>query len=469
MHAKPQLTTQLPSQKKSHWRLLSVLLTLTLLATWSFTPAFAQTINVCSHKGTYRYNILGGNAEALRAKLDNPDNFGPGGAFGTYQFKYTDVGDNFTERKILGHKCNIWFSGYEPDGGYTSNELNELRNWVHNHDGQVIAGCDSSAYDPVCGLLGFSVKNDSDSYGFLSNTAGNPLNCNAALTEGSHLNMSGGAGAYFSGREIDPGHVLAVHETNQTADSGKPIVIYTGNYFLTSDINMIQTGSGDDVALSHGNGVVNNNDILAMNAFSALADASLGKEVCSSVKKTGKLRVFSSPAGAPVAQGPGSTKKTVALPGDTTVELVFDGSLSMTKALQDSEGNPSTREAVAKDVLKEVVNTVLPDAIPIALRAFGTKGGCDTTLLMGPATLDKGSLSATIANINVAGQNTNIAGSIKAVRGDLAKVTGPKLVVLVTDGEENCASADAPLGAIEALRKDGFDVSANYRQCIPVR
>ena len=46
---------------------------------------------------------------------------------------------------------------------------------------------------------------------------------------------------------------------------------------------MIQTGQ-TKVTLSDGPDVTNNNDILAMNAFSALADVSIGKEICTSVE-----------------------------------------------------------------------------------------------------------------------------------------------------------------------------------------
>ncbi|KAA3657224.1 MAG: hypothetical protein DWQ04_28740, partial [Chloroflexi bacterium] len=249
-------------------------LTLTLTST---------TINVCSHNGTNFYNILGDNAASLRAKLDNEANFGPNGAYGDYDFNYIDVGDEFTKQTILDKECNIWFSGFESDNDYTPEELTALQNWVTETNGQVVAGCDTQENDPVCALLDFSVTTDTDTHGFLTNTgATNPLNCNGALGSNSRLEMAGGKGAYFSGPGVTTENVLAVHETG-TDDNNKPIVIYTGNYFLTADINMIQTG-GTKVTLSDGPDVTNNNDILAMNAFSALADASVGKEICTSVE-----------------------------------------------------------------------------------------------------------------------------------------------------------------------------------------
>lgn len=251
--------------------------------------AATKTINVCSHEATWRYNILGTNAQTLRQKLTHPANFGPEGEYGDYNFVFTDVGDNFDLNVIVGRQCNIWFSGYEHDSRYSVSELSELGKWVRERKGQVIAGCDASQYDPVCDALGFSVKTDKDTYGYVTDVANNPLNCNGKLTNGSKLEMSGGEGGFFSGAGVTAKNVLAVHETGGSADSGKPIVIYTGNYFFTSDINMIQAGTAARPTLSGGGGVVNNNDILTMNAFSALADASVGKPVCQSAKEIAQI------------------------------------------------------------------------------------------------------------------------------------------------------------------------------------
>ena len=262
--------------------LLAMALALVLLMPRT-ASAQAETaiITVCSHQGTYHYNILGANAELLRQKLDNPANFGPTGEYGDFDFAYVDLGDNFTEQTILAKACNIWFSGYEPDGTYTATELTELQNWVTNHNGQVIAGCDSTEYDPVCDLLNFSVTTDTDTYGVVVDLAANPINCNSSLGPGNQLNMAGYVGGYFSGAGVTTTNVLAVHETNALADSAKPIVIYTGNFFFTADINMIEAGETEET-LSTGNMVSNSNDRLAMNAFSALADAAIGKKVCAS-------------------------------------------------------------------------------------------------------------------------------------------------------------------------------------------
>ena len=56
-------------------------LSMLLLALYPAGQAQAATtvINVCSHQGDYYYNILGNGTVDLRAKLDNPANFGPAG------------------------------------------------------------------------------------------------------------------------------------------------------------------------------------------------------------------------------------------------------------------------------------------------------------------------------------------------------------------------------------------------------
>lgn len=255
-----------------------------LSALFSPRPARAATttITICSQQGTYYYNILGANAASLREKLDNPDNFGPTGYYGDFDFVYVDVGDNFTEQTILDNSCNIWYSGYESDSSYTTAELTELQNWVANNNGQVMAGCDGTFNDPVCDLLDFTVTTDTDSYGFIVERIVNPLTCDGLLDPGDELNMAGGVGGYFSGTGVTADNVLAVHETGGIGDESKPIIVYTGNFFLTADINMIQTG-GTELTISAGPGVTTNNDIMTMNAFSSLADASIGNEVCTSV------------------------------------------------------------------------------------------------------------------------------------------------------------------------------------------
>ena len=54
---------------------------------------------------------------------------------------------------------------------------------------------------------------------------------------------------------------------------------------------------------------------------------------------------------------------------------------------------------------------------------------------------------------------TPIGASLEQVANDLAGVEGPKIVVLVTDGEETCDGN--PAAAIESLTAQGIDVQVN--------
>jgi hypothetical protein len=59
----------------------------------------------------------------------------------------------------------------------------------------------------------------------------------------------------------------------------------------------------------------------------------------------------------------------------------------------------------------------------------------------------------------VDGVNTPIGASLEEVAGDLGGAPGPKIVVLVTDGEETCGGD--PGTAIRTLTATGFDVRVN--------
>ncbi|MCO5193838.1 MAG: beta/gamma crystallin-related protein [Anaerolineae bacterium] len=164
----------------------------------------------------------------------------------------------------------------------------------------------------------------------------------------------------------------------------------------------------------------------------------------------GSLSVVSSTAGS----GSPSQAK---VQNDTVVELVLDASDSMNTG---KIGNES-RLKVAKDAMREVVETVLPDGLQIALRAFGLDDGCSKKLVMELAPLDKSAMLGKIQDIKAKG-GTDIAGSLLAVKDDLAGVTAPKLVILVTDGDHNCTESGTVEDAIDNLRGAGFDVRINF-------
>jgi Mg-chelatase subunit ChlD len=137
------------------------------------------------------------------------------------------------------------------------------------------------------------------------------------------------------------------------------------------------------------------------------------------------------------------------------VEVIFDASGSMGQRLPSGE----SRIEVAKGVLEEFVRTGLPDGVPFALRAFGhiTPNSCETRLDLPLAPLDRNAaLSAVRAIEPKLFSQTPIAASIEAVAQDLAGSSGPKSILLITDGVESCDGD--PQAAVEGLRAGGMDV-----------
>jgi hypothetical protein len=90
--------------------------------------------------------------------------------------------------------------------------------------------------------------------------------------------------------------------------------------------------------------------------------------------------------------------------------------------------------------------------------ALRTYSGCSSSLAIPMRPLDPSAASGTIASLSASGK-TPIAQSLQAASDDLANVSGPKIVVLVTDGEETCGGD--PRAAIEALVAQDVSVHVN--------
>ncbi len=140
--------------------------------------------------------------------------------------------------------------------------------------------------------------------------------------------------------------------------------------------------------------------------------------------------------------------------------IILDTSSSMDEPFKNS-----TKIEMAKQVLDELVDKI-PDGTNVGLRIFG---GCQVSRLivpMGP--INRAALRAQIQAIETGGP-TPIAYALTQAQRDFANVSGPDLVVLVSDGRENCASDwwNAPVKAAQALVKKyklkirvvGFDVA----------
>jgi hypothetical protein len=159
----------------------------------------------------------------------------------------------------------------------------------------------------------------------------------------------------------------------------------------------------------------------------------------------GTIRVAAAPAGGPVSLASGAA-----------VELILDTSGSMLQPLGDG-----LRIDVAKAALTDVVTSTVPPGTPLVLRVFGSEpDSCETNLAIPLQPLDPASASEQIATLQAVNLvKTPIGASLERVTDDLAGIDGPKVVVLVTDGEETCGGD--PAAAIQALRDAGIDVRVN--------
>ena len=152
-----------------------------------------------------------------------------------------------------------------------------------------------------------------------------------------------------------------------------------------------------------------------------------------------------------------STGDQLAVP--PRVELVLDASGSMKR----KAGTGSMMDA-AKGVLTELVQK-LPASATVALRVYGHRvpegrpNACEDSELVVPfGALDRKQLTATIKKVNALG-TTPIAYSLTQAGADLADAKGATMLIVVTDGKEECGGD--PTAAITALRAAGQQVTLN--------
>ncbi|MEO8241478.1 MAG: hypothetical protein ABI832_04150 [bacterium] len=136
------------------------------------------------------------------------------------------------------------------------------------------------------------------------------------------------------------------------------------------------------------------------------------------------------------------------------IEVILDASGSMLKRMEDGK----RRIEVAHDALSGLVRETLPAGTPFAFRAFGlAKDDCASELKLPFGPLDPKAAEQAIRAVpavNLA--KTAIAASLAAAAADLAEVSPPRVVVLVTDGDETC---DGDVAAeIARIRAQGLDI-----------
>jgi len=155
----------------------------------------------------------------------------------------------------------------------------------------------------------------------------------------------------------------------------------------------------------------------------------------------------------PAKDEPGKISVTLA-PGAKSggaVELILDASGSMLQKL-----GATRRIDIAKQTLTKLTGSTIPAGTPFAFRVFGREvDSCQTDLDVPVGPLNPAAVAQRIAALNAKnGAKTPIGASLAKVAEDLKSVSGEKLVVLITDGEETCGGD--PAAEIEKLRKAGI-------------
>jgi len=154
----------------------------------------------------------------------------------------------------------------------------------------------------------------------------------------------------------------------------------------------------------------------------------------------------------PSKSEPGKVAVTLAKPaqGGGAVEIILDASGSMLQKL-----GTQRRIDIAKQTLTKLTSSTIPAGTPFALRVFGREvDSCQTDLDVPVGPLNPAAVGQRIAALVAKnGAKTPIGASLDKAADDLKSVTGEKLVVLVTDGEETCGGD--PVAAIANLRKAG--------------
>jgi hypothetical protein len=136
------------------------------------------------------------------------------------------------------------------------------------------------------------------------------------------------------------------------------------------------------------------------------------------------------------------------------VEIILDCSGSMKDRI-----NGRRKIDIAREALSKVVRD-LPNDLRLALRLYGhrlqpgEKGDCQDTELVFPfGKVDKKKILDTIQNSRALG-NTPIAFSLQQVDTDFRGQPGEKVIILATDGKEDCNGN--PAAAVEELQKQGL-------------
>ncbi|MDK1473273.1 VWA domain-containing protein [Streptomyces sp. 549] len=144
--------------------------------------------------------------------------------------------------------------------------------------------------------------------------------------------------------------------------------------------------------------------------------------------------------------------------GNGGLLMVLDSSGSMA----EDDGSGSTRIESARKAVEAVVDA-LPDGHPTGLRLYGSEqeSGCTDTRLARPVMkLDRDSLKSAVHAVRPKG-DTPTGLALRKAAEDLPEASGQgvgrRTILLVSDGESNCADID-PCEVAEQITEDGVDL-----------
>ena len=119
---------------------------------------------------------------------------------------------------------------------------------------------------------------------------------------------------------------------------------------------------------------------------------------------------------------------------------------------------------IAKDVMSQIIKE-LPDNTRVAMRFYGHRiregrpGDCQDSELVFPFDkIDKERMLARVRGLKALG-TTPIAYTLRQVAGDFGQTPGEKLVILVTDGKEECGGS--PSTVVQEMVAKGFKIRLN--------
>ncbi len=148
-----------------------------------------------------------------------------------------------------------------------------------------------------------------------------------------------------------------------------------------------------------------------------------------------------------------------AIAAPSQIELILDVSGSMKRKIEGRE-----MMATAKDVMSQIIKE-LPDNARVALRFYGHRiregrpGDCQDTELVFPlGKIDKERMLARVRALKALG-TTPIAYTLSQVARDFGSAPGEKLVILVTDGKEECGGS--PSTVVQELVGKGIKIRLN--------